>query len=456
VFFQQLAQKGSALAAIENEQLVSYAELAVQCDDFAQQLGSKRQLIFLKAANNIATLVAYLAALRSKHPILLLEPELSDGKLAKLIKLFNPNLLIENKQIQQLHHQELDLAPQLSLLLSTSGSTGSAKQVALSSENLQANAHSICAYLPMKVSDKAITTLPFFYSYGLSVINSHLQAGGCIVFNQHSLVSREFWQTFKQHEITSFAGVPYSYEMLLKLRFTRMELPSLRYFTQAGGRLTGEKVEELARYASEQGKAFFVMYGQTEATARMAYLSAEKVLAKPNTIGQAIPGGRLSLLDEQGQPISAYGGQGELCYSGDNVMLGYAQCAQDLAAFSAIELLHTGDLAYCDEQGDFTICGRLKRFIKLFGQRINLDEVENLIQDNWQLENYCCGDDKKLLIGVKNCEDIQSLKTFVCSYLNLHHSVVEVCSVSDLPLTSNGKKDYQGLMKSCFSGVSNV
>lgn len=456
MFFQQLAQKGDNPAAIEGDTILSYRQLAQECERFASELGPKRQLIVLKAHNSIATLVAYLSALMHKHPLMLVDPQLSAEKLDKLIQCYQPNVLIDELKLTRLSATNLSMAAELALLLSTSGSTGSAKQVALSSCNLHANAASICAYLPIKAGDKTITTLPFFYSYGLSVINSHLLAGACIVFNQYSLVNREFWQVFRQHEVNSLAGVPHSYDMLLKLRFTRMELPSLRYFTQAGGKLTADKVLQLAEYALQHNKQFFVMYGQTEATARMAYLSPEKVLTKPEAIGRAIPGGQLTLLDEQGQLIETCNVQGELCYSGDNVMLGYAQSFQDLASFSPASLLHTGDLAYRDEEGDFIICGRLKRFIKLFGQRINLDEVENLIQAHSQRQTYCCGDDSKLLIAVKNCDDIQSLKLFVCTYLSLHPSALELRSVTELPLSANGKKDYQSLMEACFAGVSDA
>jgi long-chain acyl-CoA synthetase len=456
VFFQQLAQKGDTLAAIDGGTRLSYRQLADACAQFASELGPKRQLIVLKAHNSIATLVAYLAALTHQHPVLLVDPQLSDDKLDKLIQCYGPNVLIDELKIKLLDARPLPMAEELSLLLSTSGTTGSAKQVALSALNLQANAASICAYLPIQVSDKTITTLPFFYSYGLSVINSHLLAGACIVFNQYSLVNREFWQVFKQQQISSFAGVPHSYDLLLKLRFTRMDLPSLRYFTQAGGKLSADKVLLLAEYAKQHNKAFYVMYGQTEASARMAYLSPEKALCKPDAIGQAIPQGQLILLDEQGKPIHDNEQRGELCYQGDNVMLGYAESAKDLGIFSPPVQLHTGDLAYRDEDGDFIICGRLTRLIKLFGQRINLDEVETLILTYRQLETYCCGDDSKLLIAAKDCDDIQSLKAFVCTYLNLHHSALEVRAVTELPISANGKKDYQRLMDSYFSGVLDV
>lgn len=458
-FFNQQPHFASHIAAVEGDNCLTYAELAQRCALFNQQLSLSsspvRQLVFLKVHNNITTLLVYLACLQAQHPVMLLDPAISEDKLKALIDVYDPNVLIDAAHIQRLHAKTLVLAPQLALLLSTSGSTGSAKQVCLSRQNLQANAQSICQYLPILASDRTITTLPFFYSYGLSVINSHLLTGACIVFNQHSIVSREFWQLFKQQQICSFAGVPYSYEMLLRLRFEGMDLPSLRYFTQAGGKLAEPHIRLLAHYAQVQDKGFFVMYGQTEATARMAYLSPQRVAEKPKAIGQAIPGGELLLRNERGEVITEVGEAGELHYRGANIMLGYASSLTDLAHFEAITELATGDLAYQDEEGDFVIAGRLKRFIKLFGQRINLDEIETQLNQKG-LQCYCVGDDTKLIVATANELDLQQLKMSLSRELQLHHSVIELLKVNGLPLTSNGKKDYQTLMEGCFGGVSDA
>lgn len=445
-YFYQLSNKPpQAIAVIEGQESVSYSALALHCSSKCEQIKAaaqtSRALIFLKAHNNIATLVVYLAALQSGQPTMLLDPAISDEKLSGLIDAYEPNLLIENQNISVLHTKSLELAPQLALMLSTSGSTGSAKQVCLSTSNLHSNAESICQYLPIQASDTTITTLPFFYSYGLSVINSHMLVGACIVFNQHSLVSREFWQAFKQHKITSFAGVPYSYEMLLRLRFERMDLPSLRYFTQAGGKLTVEKIQQLARYATANNKQFFVMYGQTEATARMAYLKSELTESKAHCIGQAIPGGEFALWDANGKPIKQNETPGELVYRGPNVMLAYANKQDELAQFTVLKELKTGDIAYRDSDGDYVICGRAKRMLKLFGERINLDEVEDLIAQQGH-ECYCLGDDAKLHVAVLKHNNIKELKMWLSAQLGVNHHVIDVVNVESLPMTANGKKDY--------------
>jgi long-chain acyl-CoA synthetase len=449
-FFAELGRFGQRVAAIEGDVQVTYAELAQKCSDFAQRLrassGVSRALVFLKAHNDIATLVAYLSCLQQAQPVLLLEPSYGAEKLAKLQYLFKPNLLIDGGEIECCHAEPLTLSQNLALLLSTSGSTGAAKQVCLSAANLAANAQAICAYLPIQAQDKTITTLPFFYSYGLSVINSHLQAGACIVLNQLSLLSREFWTLFNSQQITSFAGVPYSYEMLLRLRFDTMSLPSLRYFTQAGGKLGAEKVKHLAECAQAKGQQFYVMYGQTEATARMAYLASERVALKPFAIGQAIPGGEFFLVDAKQQRVTASQQEGELHYRGPNVMLGYASQLAELRVFETISDLATGDLAYQDDEGDYVIVGRCKRIIKLFGQRLDLDDIEALLAEHGHA-CYCLGNDAKLQVAVEKSSNINELKIWLSRQLQIHASVIELRTVTALPLTANGKKDYPTLLE---------
>lgn len=444
MFFRQLNEKKHRLAVVDGDSRLTYEELACKCDELSLLLPQKPCLIFLKAKNDISTLVAYLTALRHDHVVMLLDPDIDETKYNDLVSAYRPNVAIEGENLATVSSHIHRFHSDLCLLLSTSGSTGSAKQVCLSQTNLHANAQSICDYLPIDDDDKTITTLPFFYSYGLSIINSHLLKGSCIVFNRHSVVSRDFWQLFKSEEITSFGGVPYSYQMLLKLRFTSMNLPHLRYFTQAGGKLEEAHSKILNQYAIERGISFYIMYGQTEATARMAYLAPAILATKPCAIGKAIPAGRLHIVDSDNKTIVSPNTEGELIYSGPNVMLGYANTYADLLKFTSIEHLYTGDIAYFDNDGDFVICGRKKRFIKLFGQRLNLDEIESLLSQKG-LESYCTGDDNKLLVAVKNNNDIKAVKHLLSNDLQLHHSVIQIIGVDSFPITANGKKDYQSV-----------
>jgi len=475
-FFNQLAQhkERPALQFYNSAGQVthlSYQAMAHECQRFSAHLASKagcaelpqRQLIFLLTGNNVPSLVAYLACLQQRHAIMLLDENINSYQLDKLKQAYNPHFIVsaqkesekegeqegDNKEakITHCHRNEIPLDDQLSLLLSTSGSTGSPKQVALSQANLHSNAQSICAYLPIQSDHTTITTLPMNYSYGLSVINSHLLAGACVFLNQASVVDRAFWQTLETQQINSIAGVPYSWEMLLRLGITKKELPFLHYFTQAGGKLAPKRIQMLNDYAQASNKSFFIMYGQTEATARMAYLAPERAADKSESIGQAIPGGTLQLFNEQGELIKSANQEGELVYSGDNVMLGYAEQQADLAKFTPQTRLATGDLAYFDAQGDFFITGRKKRFIKIHGLRVSLDEVENLLREN-QLEAHAVGEDNALRVAitqssltaqVNSSRDCVSL---LASLLGVHHTTIRCVLVDNLLTTANGKPDY--------------
>lgn len=435
---------------------ISYETLAQSCQDFSIALANAagfaqsfphRQLIFVLAGNYLSAMVTYLTCLQQNHVLMLLDENINSYQLETLIKAYQPNLIVSGEQITHCHNQDIVLDKNLALLLSTSGSTGSPKQVALSQANLQSNASSICAYLPIDSDHTTITTLPMNYSYGLSVINSHLQVGACVFLNQASIVDREFWQILETQKINSLAGVPYFWEMMLRLGITKKELPFLYYFTQAGGKLAPKRVQRLQQYAQKHHKSFYLMYGQTEATARMTYLAPERLAEKPESIGQAIPGGTLQLLDEQGDEIQTPHCQGQLVYAGDNVMQGYAEQQAQLAQFTPQAVLATGDLAYFDEQGDVFITGRMTRFIKIHGLRVSLDDVEKQLQEK-QLEARAVGEDNALQVVITRTSlaaariSEAECVTLLAAFIRVHHATIRCVAVDTIFTTANGKTDY--------------
>lgn len=459
MFFNQLRQYGEALAVVDERHRVSYQQLDKYCRDLSDQLSQlpAKSVVMVKATNNLGGLIAYLGCLQSGHCALLVNPDLPSALYSHLKTQYHAACEISVGDalspqvtffVQDQHH---NIDSRVAVLLSTSGSTGSPKQVALSYANLHSNAQSIVNYLPMLSSDKGLCTLPLFYSYGLSVVNSHLMIGACCVFTSFSAVNREYWQLIEQEKISSFAGVPHSYQMLKRLRVTTKPLPSVRYFTQAGGKLEEDIVTEMGQYAADNNKQFYIMYGQTEATARMAYLSPEKVLSKPNSIGQAIPGGTLSLQTASSDIIDQPNVEGELVYQGDNVMLGYCRGVEQMDSFDSPNLLHTGDLGYRDAQGDYYITGRLKRIIKPLGQRIALDDAERALSLQ-SIHAYCCGNDNKLVIALEHAKQdephgwAQEMKMRLAVLFDLHISAIEVVIFERLPLNANGKKDYGQVM----------
>ena len=339
--------------------------------------------------------------------------------------------------------------PDLALLLSTSGSTGSPKLVRLSYENLLSNTMSICEYLKIIRADRPITTLPMNYSYGLSVINTHLYAGASIILTDQSYAQKTFWDLFKKNSATSFSGVPYTYEILKRIHFERMELPSLKCMTQAGGKLSEELQSFFAEYATKRNIDFFIMYGQTEATARMSYLDPKLATEKIGSIGKAIPGGRFEIRDDQNNIINQPGVKGNLFYCGTNVFMGYADSIDDLCKENLHNgLLDTGDLAEYDNDNFLYIKGRKKRFIKIYGNRVNLDEIESILKKKYSdFKIVCCGKDDHLVACVLKPEKDNCIVSDIAEFTKMNARAFSVKWMDAFPITENGKIAYDLLNK---------
>ena len=445
---------GNAPAVIdENGIPFSYAALSARVEDAAAYLKSlgSRRLGFLFISNTIASLVAYLACLRVGHvPLLLpagMAPELVTGLRERYLPDWSMGAHLEGAGVPSsglriVIHPVVGappLAENLGLLLSTSGSTGSPKLVRLSYANLQANAASIAAYLNIRPQDRALTVLPPYYSYGLSVINSHLQAGACLVLRDVSVLAPAFAQSIREHQVTSLSGVPFTYQMLWRSGFPKQDFPSLHTLTQAGGRLADKLLISFGELARERNWRFFVMYGQTEATARISYVPPQYMLEKIGAIGIAIPGGQLSLAPENS----------ELIYHGPNVMLGYAAGRDDLRLGDEQHgLLRTGDIAHQDADGYFYITGRLKRFVKLAGHRIGLDELEQHLQHRLALPVMAAGQDERLVVWIESGDEtlLDAARQWLASQFGIHHSLCRFRLVESLPVLPSGKKNYQALL----------
>jgi len=398
--------------------------------------------VFLLVGNNLDSLVAYVACLSHGIVPLMLDARIDAALLQRFVDIYRPDFVwrpSEGGYVLEPRNPGnapgTKLHPELALLLTTSGSTGSPKLVRQSYRNIEANTASIVEYLKLDSSERPITTLPMNYTYGLSIVNSHLAVGATILLTERSIMQREFWNFFAEQGATSFGGVPYTYEMLDKLMFFRRRLPSLRTMTQAGGKLLPSLHQKFAEYAKREGKSFVVMYGQCEATARMSYLPPERALDKVGSMGVAIPGGRFELVD------------GELVYYGDNVTLGYAECADDLARGDERNgRLETGDMARVDEDGFYYIVGRKKRFLKIFGNRVNLDETERLVKGAFPGVDCACGGvDDKMSIFVTDESKVQAVRDFVAGTTHLNFVAFEVRHLAQIPKNASGKTLYSEL-----------
>jgi acyl-CoA synthetase (AMP-forming)/AMP-acid ligase II len=447
----------------ENRDYITYNQLIQEADTLYQDL-EKRSLVFLVCKNCYESVVGYIGALRRGVVPVMINVGIEETLFQNLLDLYKPSYIfspsdwdkigIKTSKLEEMggytmwateYTKDYELSPELALLLTTSGSTGSPKLVRQSYTNITANANSIASYLGITKEDRAITTMPMSYTYGLSIINSHLLEGACIILNDYTLMNKEFWALMKEEQATTFGGVPYIYEMLKKLRFGRMDLPSLRYITQAGGKLSKEMAEEFNQICEEKQMKLIIMYGQTEATARMSYLPWESAKDKAGSMGIAIPGGEFLLIDAQDELITEPNQVGELIYKGANVTLGYANNCYDLNNTDENHgKLQTGDMAKRDEDGFYYIVGRKKRFLKLFGNRINLDEVEELLKKQG-FECVCAGVDDKLKIYCTKESDSKEIVSFISKSTGIHSSAFEACVIEKIPRNEAGKILYSEL-----------
>lgn len=446
----------------EDNKTYSYKDIDRFISKFDSYL-TRRGLCFCLCSNTIASLVGYVACVENRYPVVMLDGSKEEDIIKALCELYNPEyiwqpegkgickdgnvvLTLEGYSlIKTPYKSEKQVNENLAVCLTTSGSTGSPKFVKLSYKNIRINAESIAEYLEIDCNERPITSLPMHYSYGLSVINSHLLKGATILLTSYSVTQREFWGFFKEHEATSISGVPYTYELLKTLRFMQMDLPSLKTMTQAGGKLKAEFVKEYVAFAKQTGRKFFVMYGQTEATARMSYLPWEKASEKYSSMGIAIPRGKFSLIDVNGNSIEDPDMDGELVYEGPNVSLGYAECRSDLAKGDENHgILHTGDVARRDADGYYYITGRMKRFVKVWGNRCNLDAIEQLAKSVYA-DIACVGEDDHIVI-VTTKDGIQNeLINLLTRKTGFNSSAFQVILMDAIPKNESGKVQYAKL-----------
>ena len=408
---------GSHLAIIADDGTqLTYDELVLRVTQRAAEL-ERGVLRFCLCRNDVASVVEYLACLEAGAPVVMLDANKDQETIENLRQIYNPG--------------ETRCHPDLALCLTTSGSTGSPKLVRLTKRNIINNAESIAEYLQIDEHERPITMLPMYYSYGLSIINSHLIKGATILLTDKTYAQREFWNFLREQQATSMSGVPYTWEMLRRLRFFRMDLPSVKTMTQAGGKLNAEIAKEFIDNAAASGKRFIVMYGQTEATARMSYLPWDAAQEKYASIGVAIPGGEFSLAED-----------GELVYRGPNVSMGYAECAEDLSKGDENHgVLHTGDMARVDEDGFYYITGRKKRFVKIWGNRCNLDAVEQIVK---QVTSSCAvvGVDDQITVFVTREGLEKDIKDLLASKTGLNSKAFAVRKIDAIPVKDSGKIDY--------------
>jgi len=454
-------QKQEKTALIDNEgNRITYGELAKLMTMVGTQVET-RSLIFMLCKNTVGSMVGYLGFVEHEAVPVTLSARIDNVLLANLLSIYKPAYVwcpVEEESrfeyeksfecygysLLKTGNELYPLNDKLQLCMTTSGSTGSPKLVRYKKGNLEANAKNVAIAFGWTEDERSICDLGMQYTMGLNVINTHLYVGATVLLTTSNLMSSEFWDFIKKERGTNFTGVPFSYDIFYRLHFDRMDLPDLRTLSQGGGKLTDARFIQLAEYAQKTGKRFIPSFGTTETSARMACLPAELALTKTGSIGKAIPEGELFLIDENGNVLTDPVAEGEMCYKGPNVTMGYAVCKEDLVKGDEFKgEYHTGDLARRDRDGCYYVTGRLSRFLKLLSYRVSLDQVEHLIQQEFGIECACSGTDQRMNVYITDGTKKAEVLEFIVAKVSLYKSLFRVIIVDEIPRNDSGKIQYR-------------
>ncbi len=461
--FLHLDQHDGAKVAVKDDSgySLTYAEVCGTIAEFAA-LQLPRCVIFCMCESCAGSLIGYLAFENNRQVPLLLSAGLDAELRGNLERAYQPSYywaperLAEDLggekvfsaygyELRKTAYEPYPLNESLSLLLTTSGSTGSPKLVRHKYGNLEANAENVARVFAWTTDEIGICDLPMNYTMGLNVINSHLVAGASVLMVKANLMDPDFWEFIRVNEGTSFCGVPFSYEVMRRVGFDRMDLPKLHTLAEGGGKLTDKMFQWVANNAKTNGRRFCATFGTSETSARMAFLDPSMALEKIGSIGKAIPNGELFLLDEVANEDGSV--TGELGYRGPNVTMGYALCREDLMKGDEFcGEYHTGDIAKRDADGFYFIIGRKGRFLKLFGLRVSLDETERILKTQYPEADFVCtGDDRKMNIFTTDEALKDEIVPFISGKTKLHNSAFRVIVLDAIPRNEYGKVKFAEL-----------
>ena len=451
------------LAAIDDAgSRLTYGDIAGLCTTLSNVLPA-RELVFCLCENRVASLAGFLALYDCHDVCLLLSAAIDQGLLATLQETYRPSYFWMPEAKNETFHFEVAFSykgyvlcktgqqapamhPDLSMLMTTSGTTGSPKLVRHKYGNIESNARNVASVFGWTEKERGIIDLPMQYTMGLNVILSHLYAGATVLLAEANLMSPKFWTFIKEQKGTNFTGVPFSYEILKKLRFMRMDMPYLQTMAEGGGKLPDTLFQEFADYAAASGKRFFATFGTTETSARLAYLPPTEATTHIGSIGRSIPEGHLYLVDDEGNEITENETDGELRYEGPNVTMGYATCIEELQGGDDFKGLYsTGDIARRDADGYFYIVGRKKRFLKLYGLRVSLDQSERIISEHFGIECACTGDDSQMHIYITEPSLQEEVLNLIVEKTGLKAKSFDVRLLESLPRFESGKINYRQL-----------
>ena len=452
------------IVLFSEREFYSYEDILKDAEYLANMLGN-RKLVAVIAENDVCLISSLFSILESDNILMLLDSKMPEKKFKNIFDRYLPDFVVaRNDQISDRRYSPFTKLEELTIfsgnlrsnqeignkecamLIPTSGSTGNPRFVRISYENLRAQARSICQYLEISAGTRTITTLPPHYSFGFSILNSYLWASAEIFVSEATPFFKGYWDLLRKMRISSISGVPYSFEIWKRTGFLNEDLPALRTLTQAGGRFSGVARDDFIESCEKRNRKLFLMYGQTEATARISFLPPDYLVQKRDSIGIPIPGGKLEIMDEEHKPVSEPNTPGQIVYMGPNVSLGYADKRSDLELPDCFNgTLKTGDIGYRDSDGFFYISGRTKRIAKIFGYRINLDDIEEFLT-SLEIEAACISNDEHLVIALTDTANIEEIKNSLAIEFSFPANIFKFCSISNIPRLSNGKVDYSSLL----------
>ena len=465
--FKSFNKYNKNIAIIDkNYSNLSYKEVLTEINKIKKVI-KNRSLILIVTENSLGSLIAYTSCIINKHVAIIIDSKTNKKNILKIFKNYQPNYVFLSKKTKSIFkkicsekftffdqivmknklNKRKKLNKNLSLLLSTSGSMGSIKFVKLSRDNLKHNTNSIINYLKINKKDSTITNLPISYSYMLSVINTHFEVGASIIISKYSLIEKEFWETFKNNKITSFNGVPYTYEILSRIGLKNIKIKTLKYLTHAGGKLEKDKLRKIIDFCKKNNLKFYSMYGQTEASPRISYLKPEFSEKKMGSIGKGIPGNKIYIVDNDGKKILKPFKEGEIICEGKNVFMGYSENYKDLEKPDENNYrLKTGDLGFFDKGRFFYITSRISKIAKIFGNRIDIGALENFMsQEGYKVA--CLSDNKKIYVFIEKDYNKINLINTISKISNLNIGSFKLIKLKYLPRTLNNKISYNELKK---------
>lgn len=436
----------------DNGPTLTYADLKKFIVEFQS---GEEAFVFLALNSNVESISTFLSLIARGISVAIVSETFDDVVIAELISRYRPDAIYGASSVlqnwgfseglglndvskfkfpeQKGSHSPIRI-PQI--LLGTSGSTGSPKMVRLAYASIDANAADIANGLEISASDVAITVLPLSYTYGLSVVTSHLWAGASIFCSSLSPLDKDFIPSIRKNKVTNIPGVPFNFAIYKKIGLFKNLPPTVRYFSQAGGAMGLDEVISTRESLEKLGVSLYVMYGQTEATARIAICPPAKLAEHPDSVGYSVKSGSLK--------IGSANDVNEIVFTGPNVMLGYALNRADLSGPDELSgVLETGDLGRL-EDGLLYITGRIKRIAKINGIRINTEELESKV--NSICEAAVTADDNKIYVYWVGIEIHRIEIENVLKKSALLPRDFELISVEAIPRLSSGKVNYPKLL----------